>query len=191
MDKNLARTLEEITTEAKVIYNRMEKDYYKLGELLLEAKKQVPHGQWMKYLEENFPAFGRRQANRYMQIVREDKTLPEVTSRSSPMLPNWTRESNLELHSDVKEHSVPEAPRRERTPIPETPLAHPMGIMRIIAEQQKFCYFLSVDSKVEITKYSDDQRNALADRTLETIKFLQEYLVDLRPESSLKLIGGN
>jgi hypothetical protein len=110
--RRLVRSLEEITTEAKVIYNRMEKDYYKLGELLLEAKEQVPYGRWQDYLEEHFPAFGRRQAQRYMKMVSENKSLPEVTARS--VVPKTTHESFLPAHSEVKEHQAQEF-RREVT----------------------------------------------------------------------------
>ena len=59
------RTLEVITTEAKVVYNRLDwRDYYKFGELLLEARPLVPKGQWLKYLGKNFPDFSRPQAYR-------------------------------------------------------------------------------------------------------------------------------
>jgi hypothetical protein len=40
------------------------------GRLLLEAKAQLSHGEWGRWLEENFPA-SRRTAQGYMQLARE------------------------------------------------------------------------------------------------------------------------
>ncbi|MFN8131162.1 MAG: DUF3102 domain-containing protein [Solirubrobacteraceae bacterium] len=38
------------------------------GQLLTEAKAQVPHGEWIPWLEENFPA-GKRTAQGYMRLA--------------------------------------------------------------------------------------------------------------------------
>src|SRR5258708_4932987 len=87
----IARSLEDITIEAKTIYNRMEKDYARWGELMLEAKKLVPRGEWMKYLEINFPIVSQRQANRYMELARDEtKTLASITNPK----PNWSDQTN-------------------------------------------------------------------------------------------------
>ena len=72
------RSLEEITNEAVIIYRRMEDDFDKLGKLLLEAKRLVPFGQFGKYLADNFPAISERQLQKYMQKVKENRTLEEV-----------------------------------------------------------------------------------------------------------------
>ena len=92
MMQQITRSLEDITTEAIAIYDRMEKDYRRWGELMVEAKKLVPRGEWLPYLEKNFPEFGQRQAQRYMQIAKDPtKTLASVTSRGL----NTTHESYL------------------------------------------------------------------------------------------------
>lgn len=92
----IAKSLEDITNEAKTIYNRMEKDYARWGELMLEAKKLVPHGQWTGYLETNFPDWGARQSRRYMQLAKEpEKTLIDVTHKRTPesvLMPPVVRE---------------------------------------------------------------------------------------------------
>jgi len=90
----LTKSLEEVTAEALVIYGRMEKDYHRLGQLLLEAKELVPHGKWMPYLEEHFPLIGQRQANRYMELAKDPtKTLNDVTWRQPKI--KLDSESNL------------------------------------------------------------------------------------------------
>jgi len=86
----IVRSLDAITTEAKEIYERIKVDYARWGELMLEAKKLVPHGEWEDYLEKNFPMVGQRQARRYMQMVKEDKTLAQVTSRGTVLIPKRT-----------------------------------------------------------------------------------------------------
>lgn len=89
MNTEIVRSLEEITSEAKIIYDRMERDYAHWGELMIEAKKLVPHGQWITYLETNFPQVGARQAQRYMKIVKEpEKTLTEVTHQPKTEMKN-------------------------------------------------------------------------------------------------------
>ncbi len=40
------------------------------GELLLEAKAQVPHGQWLPWLAENCPTISERMARYYMRLAR-------------------------------------------------------------------------------------------------------------------------
>ena len=40
------------------------------GELLLEAKAQVPHGQWLPWLGENCPTISERMARYYMRLAR-------------------------------------------------------------------------------------------------------------------------
>jgi hypothetical protein len=95
------RTLEIVTAEATVIYNRITKDYAAWGKLMLEAKALVPHGQFGKYLEEHFPEIGDRQAQRYMKVSREDKTLAAVTSRGSS-ISKTTHESEMEREPNLE-----------------------------------------------------------------------------------------
>lgn len=98
----IVSSLEDITNEAKTIYNRMEKDYARWGELMLEAKKLVPRGHWLKYLEEHFPMVGQRQANRYMELAKDEtKTLTQISNRTR--LANQSLKSNL--HAMIPEET--------------------------------------------------------------------------------------
>lgn len=93
----LTTRLDEITAEAIVLYQRMEKDYRRWGELMLEAKKLVPYGKWLDYLETNFPAFSQRQAYRYMELARDETgelTASQISNKSRNM--HLTSTSNLE-----------------------------------------------------------------------------------------------
>ena len=49
----------------------------KAGELLLEAKKQVQHGNWLGWLQESFE-FSVRTAQLYMRVAREYPLLPKT-----------------------------------------------------------------------------------------------------------------
>lgn len=46
------------------------------GELLIAAKAQVRHGEWLPWLKENCPAISDRTARNYMRIYREWDSLP-------------------------------------------------------------------------------------------------------------------
>lgn len=61
------------------------------GELLIEAKGLVPHGQWADWLTENF-ARSPRTARACMQLARD---------------PNWHRGANLPLRAALKEIADP------------------------------------------------------------------------------------
>ena len=41
------------------------------GRLLLEAKKGLPHGEWLPWLKENCSDIGERTAQNYMRLARE------------------------------------------------------------------------------------------------------------------------
>ena len=52
------------------------------GRLLLEAKKGLPHGEWLPWLKENCPDIGERTAQNYMRLAREyPKLEPEKAQR--------------------------------------------------------------------------------------------------------------
>jgi len=91
------RTLEQITEAAIIIYDRVEKDYVEWGQLMLEAKKLVPHGQFGKYLEHHFPEFGKRQAQRYMELARDEtKTMSQIAHSKTSRVTHLPDEPNLE-----------------------------------------------------------------------------------------------
>jgi Protein of unknown function (DUF3102) len=41
-----------------------------IGALLIEVKRQLPHGQWLPWLAEHCPHISRRTAQIYMQVAR-------------------------------------------------------------------------------------------------------------------------
>lgn len=63
--KDAARPLDVITTELSAVLQSETVCIIKSGILLIEAKAQVKHGQWLPYLSENFD-LGERTAQRYM-----------------------------------------------------------------------------------------------------------------------------
>lgn len=52
------------------------------GELLIEAKNQLPHGEWLPWLEAHCPNLSPRRAQGYMRIAREWPRLLEVAANT-------------------------------------------------------------------------------------------------------------
>ena len=42
-----------------------------LGQILIETKEKLPHGSWIKWLEDSRVNFSRRQSSKYMKIASE------------------------------------------------------------------------------------------------------------------------
>jgi hypothetical protein len=53
------------------------------GELLIDAKEQVPHGEWLPWLSEHCPQVSEQQAQRYMRIARRWSEIEAVVSDPS------------------------------------------------------------------------------------------------------------
>jgi phage N-6-adenine-methyltransferase len=70
------------------------------GELLLEAKAQVPHGQWLPWLAENCPAVSPRMAQYYMGLARKR---PELESKYETVSHLTLREAVQLLEEDEGE----------------------------------------------------------------------------------------
>lgn len=47
------------------------KGVIELGQILIDTKEGLQHGQWIKWLEDSRVRFTRGNANRYMKIARE------------------------------------------------------------------------------------------------------------------------
>lgn len=70
MNNELKMQISDITQ--KIIENKvqMERNILEIGNLLIEAKKQLPHGEWSKWLEEAVD-FCQSTANRFMKCAKE------------------------------------------------------------------------------------------------------------------------
>jgi hypothetical protein len=83
--------------------------YYRAaGEKLLEAKAQLPHGEFVPWVERHF-TFSMDQANRYMQLgAASQKTLASGFSSLSDFIrqtsnPNYNRPPTTSWHEPVKD----------------------------------------------------------------------------------------
>ncbi len=78
-----------INTEHEACHASMKKGLdhaLKAGELLLEAKRGLPHGEWLPWLGENCPDISERTAQNYMRLARElPKLEPAKTQRVSDL----------------------------------------------------------------------------------------------------------
>ena len=69
-EKSIVRPLEEIEAEIGFYKNQAAIGMIEIGKRLIEAKHQLQHGQWGKWLEEKVN-FSQRTANQFMRIATE------------------------------------------------------------------------------------------------------------------------
>jgi hypothetical protein len=101
--KVLASLIKEDIANGDAAAERAGMPYYRAaGEKLVEAKAQVPHGEWMNWVRQNFDR-SHDQAHRYMMLAREyarerilPKTLSEVTQ------PHTEAGHKVHWHAPVK-----------------------------------------------------------------------------------------
>lgn len=73
----LASEIREQTRLAERHWNEAIHHAIRAGELLIEAKAQVRHGEWGPWLKENFPA-SERTARLYMRLARERQLVADL-----------------------------------------------------------------------------------------------------------------
>lgn len=64
------RPIETITAEIRILKARAGEDIIGIGQRLIEAKEQLPHGEWLPWLE-NEVQFSERSAQQFMRIAKE------------------------------------------------------------------------------------------------------------------------
>ncbi len=69
VDVSSDRSPEVIAREINFLLARTKQNFIEIGNLLLEAKKQVKHGEWETWLKENV-SFSRQTANKFMQVAQ-------------------------------------------------------------------------------------------------------------------------
>ncbi len=89
------------------------------GELLNQAKAQVPHGQWLPWLASHCPKISTRRAQEYMRVVREWPTIQAKYADSAHL----TIDAVLTILAEPKMQSLPlsEPIESERQAIQEAP----------------------------------------------------------------------
>jgi hypothetical protein len=55
------------------------------GELLLEAKRQLPHGEWLPWLARNCPKISERSAQRYMRLAEHADMVRDKSARMADL----------------------------------------------------------------------------------------------------------
>lgn len=87
------------------------------GEKLCLAKEEVPHGEWLLWLERNCPKVSQRSAQRYMRIWRKRDELPKSDTGDG-----FGLKQALELLATPREEALSpaeeEPPRSEELPVP-------------------------------------------------------------------------
>lgn len=113
MQQNMARTLtpgerdiETITGEILEAKRAGGEAILTIGRCLIEAKEQLPHGEWLPWLNERVE-FSERQARRFMQLYRECSNRPALADLGATKalallaLPAEERERFVEEHNVV------------------------------------------------------------------------------------------
>ena len=101
MDDGKKDKLSDIVDDIKEICNNMKKEAYEIGRLLTEAKKLVVHGNFQKFIRDNF-TFSYKTANNLMKVYRYCLGRPEiVTSIQISVLYKIATDQFLE---DLREH---------------------------------------------------------------------------------------
>ena len=68
-DSTPAPTLEVLTLEVKFYLNQTAQNIIEVGKRLNQAKELVPHGEWGKWLEDNF-SLSQNTANKFMNVAK-------------------------------------------------------------------------------------------------------------------------
>ena len=93
----------------------------RIGELLIECKKEVGHGGWMQWMTDNL-TFSYRTAGNYMRLYAE-RSNPKLESLSNL----WEAEQILIEHKEpAKEPELPEEP--DLLPKEEEPESEPLSV---------------------------------------------------------------
>ena len=100
------RTIETITGEILEAKRAGGEAILTIGRCLIEAKEQLPHGEWLPWLNERVE-FSERQARRFMQLYRECSNRPALADLGATKalallaLPPEEREQFVEEHNVV------------------------------------------------------------------------------------------
>lgn len=114
------RPLADITAEIRFYKAQTVSNILEIGRRLIEAKAQLGHGQWLKWLEEEVE-FSRQTADRFIQLSREYANCSPVSNLSYTKLlallaiPAEERDAFIEAAHEVdgEQKTVAEMSRRE------------------------------------------------------------------------------
>lgn len=141
-------TLEAVTMDIQYHIKAAGSSMLRIGEGLIEAKKLVPHGQWLSYLRDNF-GWEERNAQYFMQMYTRFGEMEgiEGIGKSKLMkmlsLPEGTEQAFIEKH-DVEHMTVKEVGEavkearggeKEREEAPEPQQRDEQGIPEAIADR--------------------------------------------------------
>jgi len=102
---NLAVQINTYHKQATECANKAVEYAFKAGELLLEAKATVKHGEWLKWLENNFED-SERTAQTYMRLVKE---LPNLESEKRNAVADLPLRDAVKMLSEPKKLTRAEA----------------------------------------------------------------------------------
>lgn len=169
-------TLEAVTMDIQYHIKAAGSSMLRIGEGLNEAKKLVPHGQWLSYLRDNF-GWNERNAQYFMQMYTRFGEMEgiEGIGKSKLMkmlsLPEGTEQAFIEKH-DVEHMTVKEVGEavkearggdKEREETPEPQQRDEQGIPEAIADRLRE---LETENQrlAEQNKEIIDNNNALRSR---------------------------
>jgi hypothetical protein len=114
----------------------------RMGELLVEAKKRIPHGEWYSWLAENFEGTPRHAQN-FMRLYRERDKL------------DAKRVAHFSLRGALKELQELNAPKDEPTVELDKPKAKWTGETKPITPKDKPYYKMTPGEREQFEAYKD------------------------------------
>jgi hypothetical protein len=106
---NITRPLEVIESEINFYKSQTASGIIEIGKRLIEAKEQLQHGEWGRWLEEKVE-FGERTAQRFMQVANEIQNTSALTD-----LPKSKVFALLDMPSDQREDFIKSNPVDDMT----------------------------------------------------------------------------
>lgn len=199
-DKNLdissladSQILDKLVLEIKFYSQQTALNMIEVGKRLIEAKKEVPHGQWEGWLNEKVD-ISYRSATRLMQVARECSNLPTLASLSSSKifalldLPSDDRESFIQQPHELASGEIKTVDEMTTRQLQETIKAQKEAERRAEEAEQELAKELEETKKLEeaLSVLEDDnivlrrENKELADRPIDIA--VQEVIKEVIPD---------
>jgi hypothetical protein len=111
----LAAAIRDAHQRCQQLRGRATEEALKLGRLLLEARKRVPHGKWLPWLEQKV-SMSERAAHRYLRLAKMETKLDDIA-------PTWRTELWPSQALDLLAQPADRGPVDEQEPADDTPSA--------------------------------------------------------------------
>lgn len=124
--------------------------FIEIGELLIEQKEELAHGEWIPWIEDNL-SFGEREARHYMRVARNRKRVSDLPSLRQAV-------ALLTDGSDAEPEEAPSEPEQE-----DDPNTIKMTREEYMKEQQDYQLKIREINKKKLDSANEKYKKALSD----------------------------